>query len=115
VLSYASLGATAVWNEVGDDDSRVLAEGLDGFGVPVPQWLAGRTSAATDLRSVTGCNVVGLVRNGTDRVEPAPTANEPVPAPTGPSGWPGPPWSRRTSRRCTPPWCPSRARRSVWP
>jgi Trk K+ transport system NAD-binding subunit len=79
VLSYASLGATAVWNEISGDDSLVLAEGIDVFRAPVPQWLAGRTLAATDLHNVTGCNVIGLVRNGSSQVEPAPGPEDVVP------------------------------------
>lgn len=80
VLSYASLGATEIWNELGPDDSLVLAEGLDVFRVPVPGWLAGRTLADAALRSETGCNVLGLVRAGSDRVEPTPAPTAPLPA-----------------------------------
>ena len=80
VLSYASLGATEIWNELGPDDSLVLAEGLDVFRVPVPDWLAGRTLAESALRSETGCNVLGLVREGSDRVEPTPAPTTPLPA-----------------------------------
>ena len=79
VLSYASLGATAIWNELGPDDSLVVAEGLDVFRVPVPEWLAGRTLADAGVRRVTGCNVLGLVRNGSDRVEPGPDPTTPLP------------------------------------
>jgi voltage-gated potassium channel len=80
VLSYASLGATEIWNALGPDDSLVLAEGLDVFRVPVPDWLAGRTLADASLRSETGCNVLGLVRDGSDRVEPTPAPTVPLPA-----------------------------------
>ena len=79
VLSYASLGATEIWNQLGPDDSLVLAEGLDVFRVPVPAWLAGRTLAQAAVRSQTGCSVVGLVRDGSGRVEPAPDPAAPVP------------------------------------
>lgn len=79
VLSYASLGATAIWNELGPDDSLVVAEGLDVFRVPVPEWLAGRTLADAGVRNETGCNVLGLVRNGSDRVEPGPDPTTPLP------------------------------------
>jgi Trk K+ transport system NAD-binding subunit len=80
VLSYASLGASAIWNELGPDDTVVVAEGLDVFRVPVPDWLAGRSLADAELRSDIRCNVVGLVRNGSERVEPAPDPTTPVPA-----------------------------------
>ena len=80
VLSYASLGATEIWNELGPDDSLVLAEGLDVFRVPMPDWLAGRSLAESALRSETGCNVLGLVREGSDRVEATPAPTDPLPA-----------------------------------
>lgn len=80
VLSYASLGATEIWNELGPDDSLVLAEGLDVFRVRVPGWLVGRSLAATDLRTATGCNVLGLVRAGSARVEPVTDPRAVVPA-----------------------------------
>jgi Trk K+ transport system NAD-binding subunit len=80
VLSYASLGASAIWNELGPDDNVVVAEGLDVFRVPVPEWLAGRSLAETALRSDVHCNVVGLVRNGSEKVEPPPDPTTPLPA-----------------------------------
>jgi K+/H+ antiporter YhaU regulatory subunit KhtT len=47
--------------------------------VPMPDWLAGRSLADSRLGSETGCNVLGLVRAGSDRVEPPPAATEPLP------------------------------------
>lgn len=79
VLSYGSLGATEIWNELGPDDSLVVAEGLDVFRVPIPDWLAGRTLADSELRTRTGCNVLGLVRDGSSRVEAVPAPDEPLP------------------------------------
>jgi voltage-gated potassium channel len=79
VLSYASLGATAIWNELGADDSLVVAEGLDVFRAPVPAWLAGRTLADSDAGSPSGCSVLGLVRDGSARVE-RPDPDTPIPA-----------------------------------
>jgi K+/H+ antiporter YhaU regulatory subunit KhtT len=57
-----------------------VAEGLDVFRVPVPEWLAGRSLSETALRSDVHCNVVGLVRNGSERVEPPPDPTTPLPA-----------------------------------
>ena len=79
VLSYASLGATEIWNQLGPDDNLVVAEGLDVFRVPVPDWLAGRSLADSRLRTETGCNVLGLVRAGSELVEPPPAPAEPLP------------------------------------
>jgi Trk K+ transport system NAD-binding subunit len=62
VLSYASIGATAIWNTLGLNDTLVLAEGLDVFRVPVPRALAGRSLADSAIRTDTGCNVVAVAR-----------------------------------------------------
>ncbi|HEX6420391.1 MAG TPA: NAD-binding protein, partial [Acidimicrobiales bacterium] len=80
VLSYASLGATEIWNEMGVEDSLVVAEGLEVFRVPVPAWLAGRSLAQVDLRTRTGCNVIGVVPRGAGRVQPPPDPHAAVPA-----------------------------------
>jgi voltage-gated potassium channel len=77
VGSYASTGATAMWNQFRADDTLRVEEDLDVFRVPVPAALAGQTLADCHLRRRTGCNVVALVRNGHARSHPAP--NEPLP------------------------------------
>jgi Trk K+ transport system NAD-binding subunit len=60
VLSYASLGASAIWNALGPNDVLVLAEGLVVFRAPTPRELAGRTLAESMLRQQTGVTVVAL-------------------------------------------------------
>jgi voltage-gated potassium channel len=64
VLSYASMGAIEAWNALRDDSTLLLAEGLVVFRVPVPADLAGRPLADSDLPAATGCQVVGIVRDG---------------------------------------------------
>lgn len=78
VLSYASTGATAVWNHFRANDTLLVAEGLDVFRVPVPAELVGRSLAEVHLRRETGCNVVAVSRG--DTVEGNPPAREPLPA-----------------------------------
>ena len=80
VGSYASTGATAIWNAFRADDTLRVEEDLDVFTVPVPLELVGRTLADCDLRRRTGCNVIGLVTGGTTRSHP--TAREPLAAGT---------------------------------
>src|SRR5690625_7230209 len=41
VLSYATIGATALWNQVGLDHRVVIAEGNELFPVPIQRSLAG--------------------------------------------------------------------------
>lgn len=78
VLSYASLGATALWNARSDQHRLVIAEGLEVFEVPVPAKVAGRSLAEADLGAVTGCNVVAVRENG--HLIANPDADAPLPA-----------------------------------
>jgi Trk K+ transport system NAD-binding subunit len=77
VLSYASTGATAVWNHFRANDTLLVAEGLDVFRVPVPDQLAGRSLAQSNLRRDTGCTVVAVARG--DQVEGNPSVHDPLP------------------------------------
>ena len=64
VLSYASTGAAAMWNQFRGNDTLVIAEGLDVFRSPVPPSLDGKTLAQSGIRASTGCNVVAIDKNG---------------------------------------------------
>jgi len=79
VLSYASLGASAIWNALGPNDVLVLAEGLAVFRVPTPAALAGRTLADAALRQRTGVTVVALAR-GNETLTTNPGHDTPLPA-----------------------------------
>ncbi len=72
VMSYASMGANAVFNVLEKGDVVMLAEGLDVFRHPVPPSLAGRPLAATDIRETTGCSVVALEVDGSAVINPDP-------------------------------------------
>ncbi len=78
VMSYASMGANAIYNVLERGDVVMLAEGLDVFRHPVPPALAGRTLARSGIREATGCSVVALEIAGKTRINPA--ANETIPA-----------------------------------
>lgn len=78
VLSYASLGATAIWNVLGDDDRLVVAEGLEVFQLPVPPSLVGTTLAEADVTTRTGCTVVALEQAGV--LDATPDPDVPLPA-----------------------------------
>lgn len=64
VLSYATLGATALWNALGDDRRLVIAEGLEVFQVPIPAGMAGRSLTDADVGARTGCNVLAVEPRG---------------------------------------------------
>ena len=70
VLSYASLGASAIWNELGVDDTLVLAEGLEVFRTHVPADLAGRSLAESSIRERTGCTVVAISEGDHAQINP---------------------------------------------
>jgi len=64
VLSYASMGAAAIWNHFRGNDTLVVAEGLDVFRAPVPVSMRGKTLAGSHMRAETGCNVVAIEVDG---------------------------------------------------
>ncbi|CAN5893824.1 potassium channel protein [soil metagenome] len=74
VMSYASMGANAVFNLLAQDDVVMVAEGLDVFRCPVPSALAGRSLRESRVREKTGCSVVAVEVNGTTTVNPDPDA-----------------------------------------
>ena len=65
VFSYASMGANVIANMLRRHRMLFVAVGLDVFKVPVPQALAGRTLADSNLRQETGCTVLAM-RTGHD-------------------------------------------------
>lgn len=64
VMSYASTGASSIFNIFRRGSSILLAEGLDVFRVPVPSSLAGKTLSQCQFRQRTGCNVVAIESEG---------------------------------------------------
>lgn len=60
VLSYASMGATTVFNLLERRRIVTVAEGLVVFRLPVPQALDGKSVAECGVREQTGCNIVAL-------------------------------------------------------
>lgn len=72
VLSYATAGATAVFNALKKSAVIPLAEGLDVFHVPVPSSLVGKSLAESRFRQMTGCNVVAIEENGVFETHPDP-------------------------------------------
>jgi len=71
-LSYASLGANALFNLLQRSDLLMIAEGLDVFKVPVPEELAGKTLAEADFRQRTNCSVIGIDSDDRTMTNPGP-------------------------------------------
>jgi Trk K+ transport system NAD-binding subunit len=61
VLSYASAGATEVWNRMRSESATLITEGLIAFRQTVPPKLVGRRLADLDLHTTTGCTVVAVL------------------------------------------------------
>ena len=72
VMSYAAMGANAVFNLLEQDDIVMVAEGLDVFRLPVPKELVGRTLKEAAVREKTGCSVVALEIGDETFVNPPP-------------------------------------------
>jgi Trk K+ transport system NAD-binding subunit len=77
VMSYASMGANAVFNVLEKGDVVMLAEGLDVFRHPVPPALVGRLLVDSAIREETGCSVVALAAGGATEVNPPPETRLP--------------------------------------
>ena len=60
VLSYATIGATALWNQVELDHRVVIAEGNELFPVPIPRSLAGTALPSRRVYDETGCRIVAV-------------------------------------------------------
>lgn len=78
VVSYASMGANAMFNLLERGDILMVAEGLNVLRVKIPESLAGKTIAESAIRQDTGCTVVALELDEETRINPDP--HEPMPA-----------------------------------
>ncbi len=71
-MSYSSLGATAILNYIRNEDTLMLAEGLNVFRVKAPQALVNKNLAESKIREMTGCSVAAVSTNGALSVNPDP-------------------------------------------
>jgi voltage-gated potassium channel len=78
VMSYASMGANAIYNVLEHNDVVMLAEGLDVFRYPVPRRLVEQPLLKSGIRETTGCSVVALEHLGEVIINPPP--DRPLPA-----------------------------------
>lgn len=72
VMSYASMGANALFNLMQRSDLLMVAEGLDVFKVPVPAELAGKTLTESNIREQTNCTVIGIDTKDKTTTNPSP-------------------------------------------
>ena len=60
VMSLATLGADAIYNCLINEDTSMLAEGLNIFRLKAPESLVGKNLARSKIREVTDCSVVAI-------------------------------------------------------
>lgn len=72
-MSYASMGANAIYNIFEENDIIMIAEGLNVFSLKTPAKLVGKTLVEANIRYKTGCNVVAYSSNGEQIINPKPT------------------------------------------
>ena len=72
VMSYSSLGATAILNLLRNEETLMLAEGLNVFRLEAPEILAGKNLAESRIRETTGCSVVAITVDGSLSINPDP-------------------------------------------
>jgi len=78
VLSYASMGASAIMNFLQRSKILMVAEGLYLFEVEVPAELARCTIAESSIRERTGCSVVAVRTGQCTEVVPDPSVTLPA-------------------------------------
>lgn len=78
VLSYASMGANAIFNVLERDEVLMIAEGLNVFKMKTPQLLAGKSLRNTDIRRLTGCSIIAIQYNDEMIINPDPDTEIPA-------------------------------------
>jgi len=73
VMSYASLGANTIFHFLINEETMLLAEGLNIFHLPTPKSLVGKTLMDSGIRKKTGCTVIAIVKEGKTDTNPEPT------------------------------------------
>jgi Trk K+ transport system NAD-binding subunit len=77
VLSYATMGANAIFNILERNDIVIIAEGLNVFTVQTPAQLAGKSLQDSFIRQETGCNVLSIKTDGEQITNPEPDSKIP--------------------------------------
>lgn len=77
VMSYASMGAHAIFNLLKRSDLLMLTEGIMLFQMAVPRKLVGKSVIDCEMRKKTGCQLVAINQDGSMDINPNP--NTPLP------------------------------------
>ncbi len=76
VMSYASMGASAILKILQPGEVSMFTEGLHLFSTKVLPSLRGKVLAESKIREKSGCSVIGIKKNGVLVASPGP--NEPL-------------------------------------
>jgi len=72
VLSYATMGANAIFNYLRRGNVLMVTEGLNVFKVPVPAKRAGTSIAASEVQQRSGCSIIAVKDASGIHVNPDP-------------------------------------------
>lgn len=72
VLSYATMGANAIFNILERNDIVIVAEGLNVFTVETPPELVGKSLIESKIRQQTGCSVLSIREDSQQVINPDP-------------------------------------------
>jgi len=72
VLSYATMGANAIFNILERNDIIIVAEGLNVFTAKTPPELVGKSLVESQIRQKTGCNILSIKENSQQVINPDP-------------------------------------------
>lgn len=72
VMSYATMGANAIFNLLEMSEVLMLAEGLNVFKVDPPKPFIGKNLIESQIRQKTGCSVIALKHNDEMVINPEP-------------------------------------------
>lgn len=78
VMSYATMGANAVFNILERNDVIMIAEGLNVFSVQTPEEVIGKSLIESDIRKKTGCSVLAIQNSEEMVVNPDPSIQLPA-------------------------------------
>jgi len=72
VMSYASLGANTIFNFLMNEETLLLAEGLNFFHLQAPRSLIDKTLLQSGIREKTGCTVIAVKHKDGMSINPKP-------------------------------------------
>jgi K+/H+ antiporter YhaU regulatory subunit KhtT len=72
-MSYASMGASTIFNLLRPHGLQIIAEGLNLFRSQTPDQFVGKPLEKCRIRDLTGCNLVAVNSDGDMRINPEPS------------------------------------------